>query len=162
MITGSAQQEPLPRDSVPQNLPCDGQPTTLNELARSFNSGTIPSARTVTGSWVAIGILGGADVMLNCGGLRRGNKLEEVVIADGYSVEMHVIGTAIQTVRMRRDNRRDLSFPFDFGGDADTVYRCRLTSRQTLACMIDVYHNGVEFKKRAVQNEEIYSGGRHH
>ena len=47
---------------------------------------------------------------------------------------------------------------FDFGGDASPVYRCRLTVRKTLACLIDVYGQGVEYKKLPVLQNQIYPG----
>ena len=91
--------EALPTHSVPHNSPCSDQPKTLTELTDAFNRGSVPSAAETTGTWVAIGsIFGDGDdnKSLNCTGLRRGNKFEEVILAKGYSVEMHAVGTTDQ------------------------------------------------------------------
>jgi len=108
---------------------------------------------------VAIGFFGDYNNDVNCTGLKRGNKFEEVMLATGHSVEMHVIGTTNpnQTRTLEPDHAGSVTFPVDFGGDAGPVYRCRLTTRNTLACLIDVYREGVEFKKMSVNADEIYS-----
>ncbi len=50
-----------------------------------------------------------------------------------------------------------LTFPFDFGGDSHPVFRCRLTKRDTLACLIDVYRQGIEFKRMKVSPELVWN-----
>jgi hypothetical protein len=110
----------------------------------------------MTGSWVAIGFLGDDGLDLNCTGLKRANTFEEVMLATGYAIEMHVIGTAVQSPMMARDNGAVI-FPFDFGGDAIAFYRCRITTGQTLVCTIDRYRHIVEFQKTTVKPEEVYS-----
>jgi hypothetical protein len=93
---------------------------------------------------------------LNCSGLKRGAKLyEQVILANGYSLETHLIGTGVQTPTMKPDRTNSLSFPFDFGGDANPVFRCRLTTRKTVACLIDVYRQGIEFKKASARPDEM-------
>jgi TonB family protein len=150
--------EALPPHSVPQTSPCADQPKTLTELTDAFNRGSVPSSSETTGSWVAIGIiLGDYDTYLNCAGLKRGNKFEEVMLAKGDSVEMHVVGASDQTRTLAPDHAGSVTFPFDAGGDAGPVYRCRITTRNTLACLIDVYRQGVEFKKMSVNEDDIYS-----
>jgi len=147
----------VPRNSARQNLPCAQQAKSLEALRHAFRSGRTPSPAEVTGSWVAIGFFGDIRNDLNCTGLKRGSKFEEVMLAKGYSLEMHVIGTLDQSPTMKRDGNGGVSFPFDFGGDASPVFNCQLTARHTLACVIDVYRQGVEFKRMAVQQSEIYS-----
>jgi TonB family protein len=147
----------LPTNSVPQNSPCADQPKSLTELRDAFNRGNLPSASETTGSWVSIGFFGDYNNDLNCTGLRRGNKFAEVILAKEYSVEMHAIGAHDQTRTMEPDHAGSVIFPVDLGGDARPVYRCRVTTRNTLACLIDVYRQGVEFKKMSVNADDIYS-----
>jgi hypothetical protein len=78
------------------------------------------------------------------------------MLATGHSVEMHVIETTDQTRTVEPDQAGSVTFPVDFGGDAGPVYRCRVTTRNTLACLIDVYREGGEFKKMSVNADEIY------
>src|SRR5205085_2463662 len=86
--------------------------------------------RTVgrTGTWVAISsFIADYEKSLACSGLKRGARLyEQVILANGYLLEMHFIGTVVQTPTMRPDGTSSISFPFDFGGDANPVFRCRL------------------------------------
>jgi hypothetical protein len=79
------------------------------------------------------------------------------MLANGYTVQMHVIGTHDQSPILTRNGAGSVTFPFDSGGDANPVYRCRVTTRRTLACLIDVYRQGVEFKGMSVNADEIYS-----
>ena len=150
-------REDIPVHSVPQNLPCTDQPKSLRELTIAFNSGSLPSLSDMTGTWVAISsFIDTYDSTMNCSGLKRGTKVfEEVMIANGYSIEMHVIGAGVQRPAVKLDSTNSLSFPFDFGGDADPVFRCRLTSRKTLACLIDVYRQGIEFKRIPAKPDEM-------
>ena len=147
----------IPVSSIPQNAPCPDQPKSLTELTKSFNAGKVPSRSEMAGTWVAISsFLADYERTLDCTGLKRGKKLyEEVMLANGYSLEMRVVGAIDQTPTMKLDRTRSLSFPLDFGGDARPVFRCRLTARKTLACLIDVYRQGVEFKKTSVQPDEM-------
>jgi hypothetical protein len=147
----------LPKNKIPQNSPCADQPKSLLQLRRAFDRGRFPTPSETTGSWVAIGFFGDDVTDLNCGGLRRVSMFEEVMLVTGYSVETHVIGTVDQTPTMAPDHAGNLVLPFDFGGDARPVYRCRLTTQKTLACLIDVYRQGVEFKKMSVNEDDIYS-----
>jgi hypothetical protein len=156
-------QEPLPMHSIPQSIPCSDQPKTLAALKAAFNTGRIPSRAESTGEWVAISFFGDDNADLNCTGLVRGSKFEEVMIAHQYALEMYVIGTTDQRPTFEPDHAGSLTFPFSFGGDASPFYRCRLTSRKTLACLIDVYREGVEFKKIRVTPEQVrscFGGGR--
>ena len=158
-----AQENPdeVPRNSIPQNTPCADQPKSLKELTTSFDKGRIPLATEVSGSWVAIGFVGNGlsanNPSLNCSGVKRGTKFEFVLIADSYSVELDAIGmTNPQTVKMEPDHRGSVQFPVDFAGDSLPVYRCRLTQRRTLACLVAAYAQGVEFKKLPVEEDQIY------
>jgi hypothetical protein len=151
----------IPRNSIPQNSPCADQPKSLKELTASFNKGRLPFATEVSGSWVAIGFVGDGwsanNPSLNCTGVKRGKKFEFVMVANRYSIELDAIGmTYPQTVTMEPDHRGSLQFPVDFAGDHLPVYRCRLTQRQTLACLVAIYGQGVEFKKMPVEEDQIY------
>jgi len=89
---------------------------------------------------------------LNCSGIRRDSKFEFVLVANRYSVELHAIGINIpQRVTMEPDRNGSIEFrEVDFGGEGTLDnYRCRITNRGTLACLLGQY-NGVEFKKMAV------------
>jgi hypothetical protein len=144
------------KTSRPHNSPCADQSKSLADLKESFKAGEIPSPAEITGSWVAVGFFGAAHnhgkeiADVDCAGLRRDgtNTFEEAMLIDGYSVEPHLIGASeVAKLRLTRDNRDGLTFPIDFGGDANPAFRCRLTTRKTLACLIDVYDEGSEFKK---------------
>lgn len=162
---GASAEEKLP-DFVPQNDPCADQPRTFKELAASFQKGRLPLASDIAGTWVEIGNLNDPPPQspfprfrnLNCTGERRGSKFEFVLVANGYSVELHAIGMYCpQKVRMVPDREGSVEFPeVSFGGDeAPDTYHCRLTKRGTLACMSGTFI-GVEFKKMAVEKEQIY------
>ena len=156
----STSREEVPRRFVPQNSPCVDQPRSYKELADSFEKGRRPLASETTGSWVEIGDLTdppGKAHSLNCTGERRGGVFEFVLIASGYSLELHAVGmTYPQTVRMKPDSEGSVEFPVDFSGDeGPDTYRCRLTRGGTLACLIGAF-TGVEFKKMAVEEGQIY------
>jgi hypothetical protein len=156
--TGQLSSSEVPRNSTPQNLPCANQPRTLTELTASFDKGRQPLATEVNGSWVAIGFVGGSiDIpSLNCTGVKRGDKFEFVIVANRYSLELDAIGmTYSQTVIMEPDHKGSAQFPVDFAGDNVPIYRCRLTPRKTLACLVDMYHQGVEFKRMLVREDQI-------
>lgn len=161
----STSSEKLP-DFVAQNDPCVDQPRTFKELAAAFENGRRPLASDITGTWVAIGSLNDPPPQsefpqvrnLNCAGEKRGNKFEFVLVANGYSVELHAVGMYCpQKVRMVPDHDGSVDFPeVSFGGDgAPDTYRCRLTKRATLACMIGTFA-GEEFKKMTAEKEQIY------
>ena len=144
--------------SGPSNLPCTYQPKSLTELRNAFNKGRIPSSSETTGSWVAIGSFVDYGFDLSCTGIKReSSKFEQVMLVNGYSVEMHVVGTIDQVRTMASDHAGSLMFPVDFGGDANPVYRCRISQRKTLMCLVDVYRQGFEFKKASVSPDQIYS-----
>lgn len=152
----------VPRNSIPQNSPCVNQPKSLKELTASFDKGRLPLAPEVSGSWVAIGFVGngysGNNPSLNCTGVKRGKKFEFVMVANRYSIELHAIGmTDPQTVVMEPDHQGSTQFPVDFAGDNLPVYQSRLTERRTLACLVAVYGQGVEFKKMPVEENQIYN-----
>jgi hypothetical protein len=94
---------------------------------------------------------------LNCSGLKRGQKFEFVLVANGDSVELHAIGmTYPQKVTMEPDRKGSITFPVDFAADeGPETYRCRMTTRDTLACLVDAY-SGAEFKKMTVELDKIY------
>jgi hypothetical protein len=161
----ASSEEKLP-DFVAQNDPCIDQPRSFKELKGSFKKGWLPLALDIAGTWVEIGDLSDPPPQspfphirsLNCTGERRGSKFEFVLVANGYSVELHAIGMYCpQEVKMVLDREGSVEFPeASFGGDeAPDTYRCRLTKRGTLACMIGKF-TGVEFKKMAVEKEQIY------
>ena len=112
----------------------------------------MPSVAELSGSWVAIGFFGAAYnhgreiASVECAGLRRGKTLEQVMLIKGNFVEARFIGVEMQVRTLTPDGRGSLEFPIDFGGDANPRYRCRLTATGTLACLVDVYDEGVEIK----------------
>jgi len=152
--------EEIPGHSIPQNAPCVGQPKSLRELAASFARGQGPRASQITGTWVEIGDIYKDPAVgnsLNCSGVRRGSTLEFVLVADGYSVAIHAIGTYPQKVVMIPDHKGSVEFPVDFGADeGPETYHCRLTKRGTLACVDP--DTGEEFKKMKVEAGLTYRG----
>ena len=141
-----------PKTSIPQNLPCADQPTSIKDLTASFDKGRMPSPLELSGSWVAIGFLDNAP-SFNCNGVRRGPKFEWVIRANQYSVSMDIIGTTHQQRTLKADNDGSLALPVDFGGDGIPPYRCRLTDRKTLACILRARGGttSVELKKMPVK-----------
>jgi TonB family protein len=142
-------QAALPRDSVQQNLPCPDQPQSFKEVSDSFAAGRIPSQSEVTGSLVLIGLWLHKDSVpsLNCDGITRGSKLEWTLLANGYSVQVDAVGTTHQTTTFKPDGAGNVTFSVDFGGDSSPSFRCRLTRRNTVACLGSPYYDAVEFKK---------------
>ena len=143
----------VPMHSVPQNLPCADQPKTIRQLTESFGKSRIPSPGEISGSWVAIGFLGETP-SFNCNGVTRGSRFEWVMFVNQYSVEIDMIGmNHHQKTTLKPDNRGSLAVPVEFGGDTVPVYKCRLTQRNTLACMFrgPGGTSGVEFKKIPVK-----------
>src|SRR6516164_8448628 len=106
LVAQAPQSDDIPRHSIPQNLPCVDQPKSLRELMNAFNSGSLPSRSEMTGTWVAISsFIDTYDVTMNCSGLRRGTKIfEEVIVANGYSFEMHVVGAGVQRPVVKQDS----------------------------------------------------------
>ena len=153
----------LPTNAISQNFPCVDQPKSLKELTASFRKGRLPLPTEVSGSWVAIGFVGsGTDYpSLNCTGVRRGTKFEFVMVANQFSIELDGIGMSYaQTVKAKLDRAGSIEFPVDFDGDNLPVYRCRVTQRGTLACLVAVYGQGVEFKKMPVEKDQINNPGK--
>ena len=140
---------------------CDNQARSLAELKRSFAGAKMPSTPELSGSWVAIGSFGAAYnhgreiASVECAGLRRDKTLEKVMLIKGNSVEPRFIGAPMQMRTLTPDGRGSLEFPIDFGGDEDPRFRCRLTATGTLACLVDVYDEGVEFKRNSVSQQEL-------
>ena len=156
---GAQSSEEMPRNGIPQYSPCSDQPTSIRELMSSFAKGRVPSAAELTGTWVAIGWVG-SYVSLNCAGVKRGKKFEWVMLANGYSIEIDMIGSYSQKATSRVDRKGNLTLPVDFEGDELPVYRCRLTRRKTLACLVGTLPSidGVEFKKMPAVEDEIFKG----
>lgn len=150
----------IPRYAATQNVPCVGQPRSLRELASSFQQGQLPLASQITGTWVEIGFVWNDPpthhASLNCSGEKRGGKFEFLLLANGYSAELHAVGTYVQKVTMQTDHKGSVEFPVDFGADeGPETYRCRLSKRGTLTCLDGAY-SGVEFKKMAVEKGQIH------
>jgi hypothetical protein len=157
----------IPVHSIPQNSPCNDQPKSLKELTKVFDKSRTPSPQELTGTWVQVAEFGETPT-LNCSGLKRGPKLEWVMIAKGYSLQLSVIGTHFQTTKIKADDAGSVWFPVDFDGDDTPIYKCRITQRKTLACLESVYREGkaikdlplngegCEFKKMSVKQDEIY------
>ena len=150
----------IPKNAVPQNLPCSDQPRSMKELMAAFDKGRIPPPLEMTGSWVAIGFLGdGETPSFNCNGVMRGPKFEWVIHANQYSIEMDIIGTTHQQRTLKADNGGSLVLQVDFGGDGIPPYKCRITDRKTLACILRARGGtvGVEFKKMPLNRALRYS-----
>lgn len=159
-VSADTSSEEMPQNATPQNAPCVGQPKSGRELAASFQEGRLPAASQVTGTWVEIGTVSDYTSpryrSLNCSGEKRGSKFEFVLVANGYSVELHAIGTDLQKVTMTPDHKGSVEFTLDLEADgAHETYRCRLTKRSTLACL-DGAFSGAEFKKMNVEPRQIY------
>jgi hypothetical protein len=153
-----------PSDETLQHTPCADQPTTRKQMAMAFQSGRQPLPAQLTGNWVEIGELSDYPSSppfrnLNCSGERRDGKFEFVFVADGYSAELHAMGTYAQKVTMRPDGKGAIEFDVDFEADeGPQTYRCRLTKRGTLVCLIGAY-DGAEFKRMKVDKGQIYEAG---
>jgi hypothetical protein len=130
-------------------------------MAVSFQSGRLPLPAQLTGTWVEIGELSDYPMSppfrnLNCSGETRDGTFEFVLVADGYFAELHAMGTYAQKVTMRPDGKGAVEFDVDFAADeGPETYRCRLTKRGTLACLIGAY-DGAEFKRMKVDKSQIY------
>jgi hypothetical protein len=148
-------QAAVPRDSIPQYLPCTDQPKSFTELLGSFAAGRLPLPSDVTGSWALVGIWVHKDSRpdLNCSGVKRGRQFEWILIAQGYSIEVNAIGTKRQTTNFKADDNGNLTFSIELDGDYVPTFRCRLTRRHTLACLGSPYYDAVEFKKISVNTE---------
>jgi len=156
-------------DAVPQsNVPCSGQPTSRVELAAAFQQGRLPTAAEATGTWVEIGSLPDYPSSppyrsLDCSGVSRKGTFEFVLIANGYSVELHAVGmTHPQSTNFQSDKKESVTFLVDFSNDNESdKYRCRLTQRNTLACLSG-QHSGLEFKKMIVVPSQVYNVPQEH
>jgi hypothetical protein len=161
-VSNEISSDDVPIDDVPQNAPCAGQPKSIAELKALFQLGRLPLSSKMTGTWVEIGDLNDdplSGVNLNCSGVMRGNKFEFVLVANGYSAGLHVMGMGRpQRITMERDRKGSITFPLDFGADeGPDTYRCRLTKQETLTCLLDAYSgSGVEFQKMTVEKAQIY------
>jgi len=137
-----------------ESAPYPGQPTSLEALKREFKTARLPTAREMTGRWVAIGDFGAAAahgghefVAVNCAGLKRGKTYEAWFRTKGYDFVGLDIRGYVDAAGFAPDGAGSLWIPADFGFDSTVEYRCRLTPRNTLACLIDAYDSGTEFKK---------------
>jgi hypothetical protein len=155
--SSSAGDQQVPKDSIPQYLPCTDQPKSFTELSGSFAAGRLPLPSDVTGSWALIGIWVHKDSRpdLNCNGVKRGQKIEWILIAHGYSVEVNAIGTNRQTTIFKTDDKGNLTFSINLEGDFVPTFRCRLTRRNTLACLGSPYYDALEFKKIPLNIEPL-------
>jgi hypothetical protein len=155
--SADSSSEEIPQYSGPANAPCVDQPRSRSELAASFQRGRFPQASQIDGTWVEIGLLTRVYRSFDCSGEKRGSKFEFVLVAKGYSVELKGFGmTYPQKVTMEPDHKGSIEFQVDFAADeGPDTYRCRLTERDTLACLID-QRRAVEFKKMTVKPEQIW------
>jgi hypothetical protein len=145
----------IPRSSTPQFAACHDQPQSLRDLIAAFSTGRSPAAPELDGAWIAIGFVGDYS-SLNCDGVTRGDVFEWVMIADQYSVDIDAIGAGLQRQAFVPDDSGSVTLTVDFGGDTSPVYRCRLTSRGTLACLLgeSAWTSGVEFRRGPVRGEQ--------
>ena len=163
IVIGSLLAMPQTQSGPTTGPPCANQSRTFAQLRRAFVQGRLPSPIDTTGTWVAIGFFGDAEshgkdlAHLNCAGLKRGSKYERGMVIVRYSIETHFVGTLDQRPIFESDGAGSVVFPIDFGGDASPEYRCRITAQDTLACLIDVYRQGVEFRKMSVDPRDLYT-----
>lgn len=158
----ASSSEKTPADFASQNSPCSDQPRSVKELAASFEKGSRPLASEMTGNWVEIGNIIDRPVdvplRLNCSGVTQQNKLEFVLVASGYSLELHAVGMmGPQRERMKPDDNGGVEFQeVYFGGEVTLEnFHCRLSKRGTLVCLIGA-SQGVEFKKMAAEKDQIF------
>ena len=78
------------------------------------------------------------------------------MLVAGDIVVPYFVGSDSAERTVTFDGNGSITFPVDFGGDASPVYRCRLTARNTLICLTDVYREGNEFKKMTVASDKLY------
>ena len=151
------------RADVEQNAPCADQPRSFAALRRAFNAAKRPSVEEMRGTWIAIGMFGDARshgkefILVDCNGITiEGHFAQAMQIAADIVVPYFVGTTDTAERTMTFDGKRSVTFPIDFGGDASPVYRCRLSARNTLICLIDVYLEANEFKKMTVPSDKLY------
>jgi len=86
--------------------------------------------------WVAVGFYYGENnPSVNCDGVKRGQVLEWVMTIDHDSFDIDMVGARRSTGKIRIAKNKEPTFSFDMGGDAEPLYRCRLSSRNTLICL---------------------------
>lgn len=88
----------------------------------------------------------------------RGKVLEWVMLADGYSLEIDMVGTYHQRSEFKRDGENGFKFTIDLGGDASPVFQCRISRHQTLLCLGTPYYSGLQFTKMPVDCEPLGLG----
>ena len=168
-----AQSPPaVPKSASPQAVCAVAH--SLAELKRAFAEGRMPSAIALTGSWVAIGDFtqhgGPGDEesdKVDCAGLKveitasgkrvKTRTLESALLINGYAIEPRIVANEwnIDSRQRFKPDGRSLTYGLGFGGDAGAYYRCRLTRRGTLACLVEPYYSGTEFVKMSVRPDEL-------
>jgi len=149
-----------PWDIPSRNAPCSGQARSFAELAAAFQRGRFPLVSQVSGTWVQIGSIYARPEFkhrnLDCSGEKfRDGKFVSVVTTNGTRVEMN-FGGDIQTDELKANHKGSVEFSRDLYGDEgeEDTYRCRLTKRGTLVCLLDP-KAGVEFKKMKVDKSQL-------
>lgn len=150
VMCGAVAASPQSNAQSTTGRPCSGQAKTLVELRRAFNAANLPSPARITGTWVGIGVFGSAEshgsgfAKVDCNGF-----FQEVLRFDGYAVKLEMTGAIVdKEEKVQPDTTSSVTFPAPGAGDAASpVFRCRLTKRDTLACLIDVYQEGYEFRR---------------
>jgi hypothetical protein len=166
-------EDSIPENPITQDSPCASQPTSLGELAASFNKGRAPSARELAGVWVEIGSFdSGMQVVdveipphfrsLNCTGIMKGKAFEFAMTGTRYAyvMELHLVGSSGVWRERMEPNHKGRSVDFSLCSDGDcsgrNVYRCRLTQRGTLACING--NGGNEFRKMKAAGSQFFGG----
>lgn len=137
---------------------CSGQAKSISELRGAFRTAKAPKATDLTGTWVAIGFFGAypnTAAEVNCAGLNRGDRFEQALFIKADVAIPRFVGATGEERVIRRDRQGSVIFDVDFGGDAGPSYRCRLSPRGTFLCLIDVYGQGVEFKRAPIDPERL-------
>jgi hypothetical protein len=138
---------------------------SLAELKRAFAQGRAPSPTELTGSWVEVGDFsqpsgpeGKEFDTVDCAGLKGTTTLQTVLLVNGYVVEPRMVANEWNTGDrqvFKRDGRDSVTFGLGLGGDGGAYYRCRLTKRRRLACLVEPYYSGVEFMKMRVRPDQL-------
>jgi hypothetical protein len=77
----------------------------------------------LSGTCVAIAFFGDAVASLDCNGLRRDDRFEQVMRIDGAIVVPYFVGADTAERALTFDVSGSITFPVDCGGDASPVNR---------------------------------------
>jgi len=159
----SAQQEVSGAPVVAQEI-CSDPSYSWQKLYTEFLKAKAPARRELPGRWVMTGFVmtdkfrtGGRGkdfVLVDCGGVRRGGRLEWTLkFTDGPNglvrVDSDKIGDDPQSREIGFERGGSLILEQDDGGDSLYSYRCRMAGLKTLVCVLrGAQGHGMEFRKQ--------------